>query len=80
MLFWGDVLMSRVVNVPCCSGLIQHRAVAWIYIVLELCVPALLYVAINYTPSLHSMMVRVWPLWEDTWFTSSSIDYPVRLS
>lgn len=40
------------------AGLIQHWAVALVYIVLELCVPAVLYTALSFTVSVHSILVR----------------------
>jgi len=49
---------TLLLGIPPHAGLIQRPVVAWIYIALELTVPALLYTAINYTASLQSMMVR----------------------
>lgn len=40
------------------TGQIQHWVVAWVYVALELSVPATVYVALNYNGSLESIMVR----------------------
>ncbi len=42
-------------------GQIQHRVMAWVYVALELCVPATIYTALSYSGSLQSVLVSAPP-------------------